>query len=604
MNTYTDININEFISTRIETCFTEYGIDLSQKESENIWKPLIAMSKLKNMDYDIVNIGQLFKRNGKQKIMDLLPKMCGKLNELSENLFEISHMDSFLNFKLTNLYLYSQIIKMMKEKKIRQTIEPENILIDHSSPNVAKDMHVGHLRSTIIGNVLSNLFEMQGHKVFRINHIGDYGLQFGMITQYIIENNLDQSEHIENLNLQEIYTLSKKKFEDDSEFKAKSYANTVVLQKYDKSIDIDDSHKKIYGIWNKICAISKVQYDAIYKKLNINLTEMSESFYKDKIEDTITELKNKGILIMEDNRSIIKTKYGVLTIIKSDGGYTYDTTDLTALKYRLVHMKMNRIYYVVDSGQSSHFSQIFDVAKSVGWLTDQHVEHINFGVVCGEDGKRIKSRNGSTPKLNDLLNQAVTKTIEVVKEKNSELISNMELIENLAHSSIKYADLSITRTNDYTFSFTKMINFSGNTLCYVMYCRTRAMNIINNYMKAINAINAKNIDMKIEWDVYLRNGINSSELNKADFDVILLMMELDNVIQKTIETCSAHHICTFLHKLSDNIHSMYHMNRCIEYESDATIKSINYSRIAIYYAVINIVDKCFNILGIKPIDKL
>lgn len=264
---------------------------------------------------------------------------------------------------LMNPVFNNNIISPIKTNK-------KNVLVDFSSPNVAKDMHVGHLRSTIIGDSICKLHEMLGYNVSRINHIGDFGLQFGMIITHLLDIYPDyNNSNLTISDLQNLYAESKKRFDSDLVFKNEAYRKVVQLQ---SQLNMNSNSEETFNVinaWNFIKEISRQAYNDIYDRLDVTLDEYGESFYQDKIPALIEELEMKNILIGDNNRKIIKFDNFELplTIVKSDGGYTYDTTDLAAVKYRLVDLNMDKIIYVVDEGQGLHFELIFEVAKIMGW---------------------------------------------------------------------------------------------------------------------------------------------------------------------------------------------------------------------------------------------
>lgn len=560
-------------------------LDVIKQLSINIddFRPNITVSSSSDSNLTINNMASLFRRNAKDKIMNSLNLICEELQKNSDNIYTVTFSNLYLNFSLNKEILYRYIDDM-----IHYTIPLKNkkkILVDYSSPNIAKDMHVGHLRSTIIGDCLANLFEAQGHEVLRINHIGNFGLPIGIIIQYIISENLSEKLLQNELTLQEIYIKAKKLFETDKEFNKLSYENTVKLQNNNN----DNKNEDIIKIWTSICNISRQEYDKIYNKLGINLIECAESFYQKYISDVIEKLKNNNLLYNDNGRLIVNTIHGILTIVKEDGGYTYDTTDVTALWYRLCVLNMDKIYYVVDSGQSLHFMQLFEVAKMMGWLTNQHIEHINFGAVCGIDGKKIRSRNGDTIKLIDLLDYSIEETNKVISNKINNKINNEESVKIIAYGSIKYSDLSVNRMNDYKFSFERMLNFKDNTLLYVMYARVRIVAVLKKLPELPQLME-------------INNSLNYQELNKYDYELIFHLTTFNDIISKA-ESGWPHYLCIWLYNLADMLHNCYNKNRCIEFNNSIII-SINKSRIKLYSAMLHMIDICFKILNIGTVDKL
>lgn len=368
---------------------------------------------------------------------------------------------------------------------------PENnqrVIIDFSSPNVAKEMHVGHLRSTIIGDCLARLFEFLGFDVLRLNHIGDWGTSFGMLIAYMKEekpNVLTGNEHTDLTHLVNWYKASKKQFDEDPEFKKRAQLEVVSLQQGDES----SRHS-----WQIICDISRKAYQDIYNLLEVRLIERGESFYNSMLTNVVEDLENKGLVEISDGAKCIflegfKNREGEalpLMIQKSDGGYNYDTTDMAAIYHRIHTEKGDRLIYVTDAGQSTHFQMIFKAAEKAGYL-DPHkvrVDHVPFGLVLGSDGKKFRTRSGETERLIDLLEAAIEYADKILQERNPEM--KIEERKELAHAlgigAIKYADLSSHRVSDYTFSYDRMLRFEGNTAAFLMYAYVRVAGI-KRFMK-------------------------------------------------------------------------------------------------------------------------
>lgn len=323
-------------------------------------------------------------------------------------------------------------------------------------------MHVGHLRSTIIGDSICRVLEYFGHDVLRLNHVGDWGTQFGMLIAHLADkfpNFLNVSPPISDL--QAFYKESKGRFDEDEVFKKRAYACVVKLQSGDK-----DSTKA----WNLICDVSRKEFQKLYERLDINVIERGESYYQSRMEGIVKELAAKGYLEEDDGRKImwgeIQNEGIPLTIIKSDGGFTYDTSDMAAIKNRLEEEKADWLVYVTDAGQSTHFQTIFSCARKAGILDSKkhRVDHVGFGVVLGEDGKKFKTRSGDTVRLTELLDEGVKRSLDKLLEKEREKVLTPEELkaaqESVAYGCIKYADLSQNRINAYVFSFDKVMSHS------------------------------------------------------------------------------------------------------------------------------------------------
>ncbi len=388
----------------------------------------------------------------------------------------------FINFTLSPTFLSSQLNLQIRDPFLGAAPVDRKIkmIVEFSSPNVAKELHVGHLRSTIIGDCIARLFEFLRYDVLRLNHIGDWGTQFGMLIAYIIEKGFETSQFATLPELMQWYRAAKKRFDEDPEFKKRSQLEVVRLQSEDP---------KAMAIWRWICAVSRKGYQEIYDLLGVNLLERGESFYNPYLKKVVQELEEKGLVQVSDGAKCIflegfKNREGEplpLIIQKSDGGYNYATTDLAAIRYRIFEDRAERIICVTDIGQSLHFQMIFAAAEKAGWLDLQKakVDHVGFGLVLGPDGKKFKTRSGETEKLIDLLNEAVLHARKLILERNPDADEKKleQLSRVLGIGAVKYADLSSSRTKDYTFSYDRMLRFEGNTAVFLLYSFVRLQGI-------------------------------------------------------------------------------------------------------------------------------
>ncbi|MGL5510333.1 MAG: arginine--tRNA ligase, partial [Microcoleaceae cyanobacterium] len=369
---------------------------------------------------------------------------------------------------------------------INQSKNPEAVLVDFSSPNIAKEMHVGHLRSTIIGDCLARVLEFQGNQVLRINHVGDWGTQFGMLITYLREvypSALTTADALDLGDLVAFYRQAKQRFDTDADFQERSRQEVVRLQ-----TGAEDSKKA----WLLLCEQSRREFQVIYDLLNINLTERGESFYNPLLSQVIEDLGKTDLLVTDQGAKCVfldgfTNQDGQplpLIVQKTDGGFNYATTDLAALLYRINQDQAKRLIYVTDAGQSNHFAQVWQVARKAGWIpADVDLVHVPFGLVLGEDGKKLKTRSGETVRLRALLDEAVNRARQdlqdrLVKEnrqESPEFISQVAQIVGM--SSVKYADLSQNRLSDYIFSFDKMLALQGNTAPYMLYAYVRIQGI-------------------------------------------------------------------------------------------------------------------------------
>jgi len=400
----------------------------------------------------------------------------------------------FINLRLKADFIAKKLLSAAKSDRlgIEGTNKPQTIVVDFSGPNIAKQMHVGHLRSTIIGDAICRLLESQGHTVIRQNHIGDWGTQFGKLCAYFDKKILTKPDgdaiNGEAINIDEtladiegFYREANRLYETDEKFAKTARAAVVGLH-------TGDVPWKTY--WEQIVKTTSKHFREIYNRLGVSLEdkdERSESFYKDKLAGVVEDLKKLGLAKESEGAICVfpegfKDKNGnplPLIIQKTDGAYLYATTDLAAIRYRVNELKANRVIYVTDARQGLHFEMVFAVARLAGWAKDTELVHVTFGSVLGEDGKPLKTRSGESVKLKELLDEAVERTKEVVEEKNPELPKDEKekIAVAVGVGAVKYADYSNNRTSDYIFSFDRMLAMEGNTAPYMQYAYARVKSI-------------------------------------------------------------------------------------------------------------------------------
>lgn len=394
----------------------------------------------------------------------------------------------FINLKLLPDYLGEQLIKLQLDQQLGVSLVKgkERIVVDFSSPNIAKEMHVGHLRSTIIGDCLARVLEFRGYDVLRLNHVGDWGTQFGMLITYLKEVYPEALVTADALNIGDLVTFykqAKQRFDQDEQFREASRQAVVALQAGDA-----ESTKA----WQLLCEQSRREFQLIYDWLDITIEERGESFYNLFLPSVVELLQEKDLLVEDNGAQCVfldgfTNKDGdrlPLIVQKSDGGYNYATTDLAALNYRLNTDGAEKIIYVTDAGQANHFAQFFQVAEKAGILTDPNqVVHVPFGLVKGEDGKKLKTRAGDTIRLKDLLTEAVSRARQdlesrlIAEERQETEEFKREVAQRVGIGAVKYADLSQNRTSDYVFSFDKMLALQGNTAPYMLYAYARIQSI-------------------------------------------------------------------------------------------------------------------------------
>lgn len=509
----------------------------------------------------------------------------------------------FVNFVVKTTYASDQLMRLIRagavEIKHRGT---GKVIVDYSSPNIAKEMHVGHLRSTIIGDCIARLLEYVDYDVLRLNHIGDWGTQFGMLLALLFERfGEDYTKFTEEIsNLQSFYKEAKKRFDEDEEFKKRSYETVVLLQSKDP---------KAINAWQHICDISRREFNILYQRLGIhNLIERGESFYHDIMKVVVKDLEDRNLLVEDEGRKIIwphgtKGKNDIpLTIVKSDGGFTYDTSDLAALKHRAGEEKGTRIIYVADNGQAVHFQSVFATARRVGYVSDDvKLEHVGFGVVLGEDKKKFKTRSGDTVRLTDLLDEGLQRSMaKLIEKKRQEELSDDEIKaaqEAVAYGCIKYADLSRDRNKDYVFSFDQMLDDKGNTAVYLLYSLTRIRSI------------KRRADLGSVEDVLKRRSAEFGDdrplelKHETEVKLAKFLLRFPDIILQCVSDLLFHNLCNYLYELSGLFTDFYEACYCIERSGDTIVK-IHLDRILLCEATASIMDKGLTLLGLKTLNRM
>jgi arginyl-tRNA synthetase len=494
----------------------------------------------------------------------------------------------FINVHMNNEFLAESLLKNRYEKVAQEN--KQTIVIDHSSPNLAKEMHVGHLRSTIIGDCLSRIFEYQGHNVTRQNHMGDWGTQFGMLIAEL-EETLDGGDTPELAlgDLEVFYQQSKKHFDEDEAFADRARDYVVKLQS-------GDAHCK--ALWKKFIEVSVAHNLDIYKRLNVGLREAHikpESAYNDDLEPVVEDLFQRGIAIESDGAKVVflpelADKNGnpsPMIIQKSGGGYLYSSTDLAALRYRVNELNADRVLYFIDARQSLHMKQVFITGRKAGYAPRSvSLEHHPFGTMMGNDGRPFKTRSGGTVKLADLLIEAVQRAEKLVRDKNEGL--NETEIESISQKvgigAIKYADLSITRTNDYIFDWDTMLSFEGNTAPYLQYAYTRIRSI------------------------FRKAGVNSSELTSQikiienqEKTLALKLLQFESVIDQVAADCYPHTLCSYLYELASAFMSFY--ENCPVLKHDVSVETQS-SRLKLCELSAETLACGLDLLGIEVMDRM
>ena len=559
------------------------SLALSDIAGEPACQALVNHSKSSQFgDYQANGVMAIAKRL-KQNPRELAEQVNAKLelNEFAEKV-EIAG-PGFINIFISNEFLTQQINALDKSQLVDKTKDPQTVVIDYSSPNLAKEMHVGHLRGTIIGDAISRTFEWMGHKLIRQNHFGDWGTQFGMLITHMLEQD---GATTELSNLEVFYRAAKQRFDNDTEFASRARENVVRLQSGDK---------QCLQLWKSFIDVSIQHCQELYQKLNITLTEndvVPESFYKNKLAGVIENLDNQGLLTLSDGARCVflddfKNKEGeaLPTIVqKSDGGYLYATTDLAGIEYRCQVLHADRVLYVVDARQGLHFQQIFAVAKLAGLANEEcSLEHLSYGTMMGQDGKPFKTRSGDTIKLIDLIEEGIERAYSQVEAKNPDLseLGKQKIAEVVGVSAIKYADLAKNRNSDYVFDWDSMLSFEGNTAPYMLYAYARICSIFRRAELDIDA------DYKIIVD-----GSEEKEL-------ALKLLQFTEVVDALLVECFPNQLCLYLYELAGTFMRFY--EACPVLKSEGEIKQ---SRLGLCQLTALTLKQGLSLLGINTLDKM
>jgi len=478
--------------------------------------------------------------------------------------------------------------------------DPLPVIVDFSSPNIAKEMHVGHLRSTIIGDSLARVLEFRGHPVLRLNHVGDWGTQFGMLITHLKQvapEALDTADAVDLGDLVAFYRQAKQRFDDDPAFQAAAREEVVRLQGGDPLS---------LKAWHLLCDQSRREFQKIYDRLAIRLSERGESFYNPFLGAVVDDLRAAGLLVVDDGAGCVflegvSGKDGAplpLIVQKSDGGFNYATTDLAAIRYRLAPPPSGdgarRLIYVTDAGQSAHFAGVFQVARRAGWIGEGvRVEHVPFGLVQGDDGKKLKTRAGDTVRLRDLLDEAVERAEADLRRRLAEegrpeeecFIQHVATTVGLA--AVKYADLSTNRITNYQFSFDRMLALSGNTAPYLLYALVRIAGIARR-----GAAQGEG----------LGDGLAAGPLaftEPQEWALARELLKFDAVIAEVEEELLPNRLCSYLFELSQVFNRFYDQVPVLRAEEPA-----RGSRLALCRLCADTLGLGLGLLGIESLERM
>ncbi len=579
------MNIRELLTNAVHQAMLKAGIPEDCKAN-------VALSKKAGFgDY------QANGAMGAAKVMKTNPR------ELAQRIVDNLELDGivdkvdiagpgFINLYLNASWLASQLDNNLLDSRlgINKTENSETVVIDYSAPNLAKEMHVGHLRSTIIGDALVRLLEFQGHTVIRQNHVGDWGTQFGMLIAELEEQTQEGPDaELALKDLEVFYKQSKKHFDSDESFAAKAREYVVKLQGGDP---------EVLKLWERFRDISLHHSEEIYQTLNVTLSRddvQGESAYNDDLAVLLKELQRQNMVVEDQGAQVVfleelADKEGnpsPVIIQKQGGGFLYATSDLAAIRHRVNTLNANRIMYFIDARQSLHMQQTYTIARKAGFAgEDVSLEHHAFGTMMGADGKPFKTRAGDTVKLADLLEEAKERASATVAEKNPQLSTEeiAEIGKRVGIGAVKYADLSKTRTNDYIFSWDSMLSFEGNTAPYLQYAYARIQSI---FTKA--GVKGDALDGEVLLAMPQERALG------------LKLLQFSEVLDQVAREAYPHMLCTYLYELASLYMSYYEACPILKEGVEADTRD---SRLRLCQSVACTLQTGLDLLGIEVLERM
>ncbi|ELY4125561.1 arginine--tRNA ligase [Cronobacter malonaticus] len=496
----------------------------------------------------------------------------------------------FINIFLDPAFLAKNIEAAVASDRagVEKVSAPQTIVVDYSAPNVAKEMHVGHVRSTIIGDASVRTLEFLGHKVIRANHVGDWGTQFGMLIAYLEKQQQENAGEMALSDLEGFYREAKKHYDEDEAFAERARSYVVKLQSGDEYCR---------EMWRKLVDITMTQNQITYQRLNVTLTRddvMGESLYNPMLPGIVADLKAKGLAVESEGATVVfldefKNKEGEpmgVIIQKKDGGYLYTTTDIACAKYRYETLHADRVLYYIDSRQHQHLMQAWTIVRKAGYVPESvPLEHHMFGMMLGKDGKPFKTRAGGTIKLSELLDEALDRARRLVAEKNPDMPADE--LEKLANAvgigAVKYADLSKSRTTDYIFDWDNMLAFEGNTAPYMQYAYTRVLS------------------------VFRKAGVSESELtapvviqDDREAQLAARLLQFEETLGVVARDGTPHVMCAYLYDLAGLFSGFYEHCPILTAETDA----LRQSRLKLALLTAKTLKLGLDTLGIETVERM
>ena len=496
----------------------------------------------------------------------------------------------FINIFLNPQWVAEQAEAALSDSKLNvsPTLPAQTIVVDYSAPNVAKEMAVHHIRSTVIGDAVVRTLEFLGNNVIRANHLGDWGTQFGMLIAYLEKIQNDENADLALSDAEGFYREAKKCYDEDEEFAVRARGYVVKLQGGDPYC---------LSMWRKLVDITMEQNQRIYDRLNVSLKSkdvMGESLYNPMLPEIVNDLKARGLAVESEGAQVVyldefKNKDGEamgVIVQKSDGGYLYTTTDIACAKYRWDNFKANRVLYFIDSRQHQHLMQAWAIVRKAGYIPEEMtLEHCAFGMMLGKDGRPFKTRSGGTVKLAELLDEATERAEKLIADKNPDLSDEERaaVVNAVAMGSVKYSDLSKNRTTDYIFDWENMLSFEGNTAPYMQYAYTRVASI------------------------FKRAGVDESQLtgkivltDDREKALATKLMQFEEAVYSVVREGEPHLMCAYLYELAGLFSSFY--EACPILNSDD--QDVRNSRLKLSLLTAKTLKQGLDLLGIQTVDRM
>ncbi|MBX6167189.1 MAG: arginine--tRNA ligase [Thermobispora bispora] len=545
--------------------------------------PLIRSSQF--ADYQ-ANIALSLAKRLRRAPRDVAQDLLGALDQTGITA-EVSG-PGFINITLSDEWIAEQAERLLQDERLGvPKVTPQTVVIDYSAPNAAKEMHVGHLRTTIVGDTLARTHEYLGNRVIRQNHLGDWGTPFGMLIEHLLD--VGEEEALRRLAAGEgnaFYQEARKKFDTDPEFEERSRRRVPLLQGGDP---------ESLRLWGEFIEYTKRYFNKVYAMLGVTLTDehiAGESMYNPMLADVCDELEKAGIAKISDGALCVfppgfTGRDGAplpLIIRKRDGGYGYATTDLAAIRYRIRDLKADRILYVVGATQSLHFQMVFATARMAGWLTDDiRAEHVQIGSVLGSDGKMFRTRSGESVKLTDLLNEAIVRADAVIADRGYEPEVREQIARKVGMGAVKYADLSVSHDSEYVFDFDRMLALTGNTGPYLQYATARIRSIFRT-----GSIDPGSVTGPIRLG------------HPTERALALQLLKFGSVVQAVADLSEPHRLCGYLFELAQAFTAFYENCPVLKAEDE----EVRRSRLALSALTLRILLQGLDLLGIDVPERM